>query len=261
MRYGLAAISLLVTATGCEDATSPRTLPSKVSVTGAVRDTLGLPIIGAIVAYDLVDPSLSAGAVHADMQADPQEIQTDDAGRFRAEVDLSLRDEDTIFVSIFSPYCTGSGYGPSTPLDIGHRTSADTVFQLNITLPIEAPRPSPTAERLCAHDRHPDFFFRYMTILDLDSTSYLVSSSGTLFGGRWNHYTSGSTIGDVGSFTGVVTSTAVVLDLTYDTPHAPCGPAERLVGAVLPSGQWGVLQNVTDASCPVGTLKLAFAPY
>ncbi len=260
MRYGLAAISLFVTVTGCEDATSPRPLPSRVSVTGAVRDTLGLPIIGAIVAFDLVDPSLPAGGVHADTQAAPQEIQTDDAGGFRVELDLSMGDADTIFVSVFSPYCTG-GYGAPIPIDIRHRTSADTVFQLSITLPIEAPRPSPTATRLCAHDRHPDFFFRYNTILDLDTALYLASSSGTLFGGRWNHYTSGSTIGDVGSFTGVVTSTAVVLDLTYDTPHAPCGPAERLVGAVLPSGQWGVLQNVAHPSCPVGTLKLAFAPY
>jgi hypothetical protein len=248
MRYGLVALSLLVTATGCEDVSSPGPLPSRVSVTGVVRDTLGLPIIGTIVAYTHVQT------------APEEELQTDDAGRYRAEADLSLLDADTIFVSIFSPYC-GGGYGPPIPVDIRHRTSADTVFQLDITLPIQAPRPSPTAERLCAHDRHPDFFFTYNTLLELDSTQYLVGSSGTLFGGRWEHHTSGSTIGDVGSFSGVVTSTAVVLDLTYDTPHAPCGPTERLVGAVLPSGQWGVLQNVSDASCPVGTLKLAFAPY
>ena len=260
MRHGLVALSLLVTATGCEDATSPRPLPSQVSVAGVVRDALGVPIIGAIVVYNLVDPNPPAGAVHADVQTAPQELQTDDAGGYRVEVDLSLSDTDTIFVSIFSPYCSG-GYGPSIPVDIRHRTSADTVFQLDITLPIQAPRPSPTAERLCAHDRHPDFFFTYNTLLDLDSTLYLVSSSETLFGGRWSHHTSGSTIGDVGSFVGVVTSTVVVLELTYDTPHAPCGPTERLVGAILPSGQWGALQNVSDASCPVGTLKLAFAPH
>ena len=117
-----------------------------------------MPIIGAIVAYNLVDPDLPAGAVRAHVQAAPQELQTDDAGRYRADVGLYTPDADTIFVSIFSPYCHG-GYGPSTPLDIRDRTSADTVFQLDITLPIQAPRPSPTAERLCAHDRHPDFFF------------------------------------------------------------------------------------------------------
>jgi hypothetical protein len=132
MRYGLVALSLLVTATGCEDASSPGPLPSRVSVTGVVRDTLGLPIIGTIVAYTHVQT------------APEEELQTDDAGRYRAEADLSLLDADTIFVSIFSPYC-GGGYGPPIPVDIRHRTSADTVFQLDITLPIQAPRPSPTA--------------------------------------------------------------------------------------------------------------------
>lgn len=259
MRYGLIVL-LLVTATGCQDATSARPLPVQVSVTGLVRDTLGLPIIGAIVVYNLVDPTPPADALNADVQTAPQELQTDDAGRYRLDVDLSLQEADTIFVSVFSPSCDG-GYGPPTPVDIRHRTLADTVLQLDITLPIQAPRPSPSSPRLCAHDRHPDFFFTYNTFLDVDSTLYVVTSGGTLFGGRWNHYTSGSTIGDVGSFTGVVTSTAVVLDLTYDTPQTPCGPTERLVGVVLPSGQWGALQNVTDARCPVGTLKLAFAPY
>jgi hypothetical protein len=115
-------------------------------------------------------------------------------------------------------------------------------------------------QRPCAHDRHPDYVFAYTTLLDLDSTLYVVTSGATLFGGRWNHITTGSTIGDVGPFT-VVNSTAVVLDLTYDTPPTPCGATDRLVGAVLPSGQWGALENVTDASCPVGTLMLAFAPH
>lgn len=258
MRYRLLALSLLLTGAACQDATSPRPLPSQVSVTGVLRDTLGLPIIGAIVVYNLVDPT--DGALHGEVQTAPLEHQTDDAGRYRLEIDLSLSHAGTIFVSIFSPYC-GGGYGPPTPIDIRHRTSADTVLQVDITLPIEAPRPSPSRQRLCAHDRHPNFFFTYNTLLDLDNSLYVVSSIGTQFGGRWNHSTSGSTIGDVGSFAGVVTSTAVVLDLTYDTPHAPCGTTERLAGAVLPSGQWGVLQNVTHASCPVGTLKLAFAPY
>jgi hypothetical protein len=57
MRYGLVALGLLVTGTGCQDATSPPPLPTRVSVTGVDRDTLGLPIIGAIVVSNLVDPT------------------------------------------------------------------------------------------------------------------------------------------------------------------------------------------------------------
>ena len=139
MRHSLVALSLFVTASGCEDASSPRPLPSQVSVTGVVRDTLGVPIIGTIVAYTHVETA-------------PEELQTDDAGRYRADVDLSLLEADTIFVSVFSPYCSG-GYGPPIPIDIRHRTSADTVFQLDITLPLQAPRPSPTARRSPASSR------------------------------------------------------------------------------------------------------------
>lgn len=259
MRDDLVALSLLAVM-GCGDATAPPPLPSHVTVTGVVRDTLGLPIIGAVVVHNLHDPTLPPETPQAEVRTTAVELQTDDAGRYRMEVDLFLPDADTIFVGVLPPYCD-LWYGPPVPVDIRDRTAADTVFQADITLPLEAPRPSPTAVRLCARDRHPDFFFTYTTLLEMDSALYSEGPGGTFFGGRWNHHTSGSTIGDIGSFTGAITATAVVLILTYDTPRAPCGPTERLVGAVLPSGQWGALQNVSDASCPVGTLKLAFAPY
>ena len=56
-----------------------------------------------------------------------------------------------------------------------------------------------------------------------------------------------------------MTATSVVIDLTYATPGAACGPTQRLAAPVLPDGRWGMLLNAGDPACPVGTLPLAFA--
>jgi hypothetical protein len=100
--------------------------------------------------------------------------------------------------------------------------------------------------------RHPDFGFNYTTYLALDSTQYLETTIGTFFGGSWEHFTTGSTRGDTGTFTGVVTPSLVSLILTYDIPHAPCGATERLEGPALPNGQWGTLRNVFRSQLPGG---------
>lgn len=255
--HRVAVLSLgLIGLAGCGDSAGPPALPSQVVLTGVIRDSTGLPIVGALVATSVhvSNPQSLTSAYASDLP-----LQAEDDGRYRALVTLSSPEADSLRVSVWNTAC-GGGWGAPHAVYIGDRTAADTLFRLDITLPQKAPRPSARDRSLCAADRHPAYFFTYTTYLTPDSTQYVESPTGTFFGGTWQHHTTGSTNGDTGTFTGVVTGTAVVVVLTYDIAHPPCGPTERLEGRVLPSGQWGALHNVSDPSCPVATLHLAFAP-
>jgi hypothetical protein len=256
MPHRLKLVAVLLALGACQQSTEPPSLPSEVTLTGVVRDSTGLPIVGALVIYS-APVSAQSGASLSATSSLP--LQADDDGTYLGTLTLPSPDTDSIVVRVWSTGCAG-GWGAPYAFYIGDRTARDTLFQFDITLPQSAPRPSASEVRLCASDRHPDFFFNYTTYLELDSTQYVQADSGDFFGGTWQHHTSGSTNGDTGTFTGFVSPTAVVVVLTYDIVHAPCGATERLVGSVMPNGQWGALSNVSDPHCPVATLRLAFAP-
>lgn len=226
-----------------EDATAPAPTRQPLTFNGAVVDTAGNSLEGAVVFSRIfsADSATAAGSGFPFTPGAPYAI-TNSAGIFSLQTDtVEARLVDSVLFQTLPPGC-----GIRLPHDTvvpGSAISGNAIDGIAIAQPGISAGASTQSRQVCAYGIHP-----FWGPLGYHLTLRFDVPGAAALQGRWVVAPTFTSSNDEGSLVGSQTTVFVVLDLTHDTPSPAC-TSMRLVADVDSNGDWGPMSVVAQQGC------------